>query len=783
MANDTRPPAARTTLQEAVRYAKRGWHIYPVWGIVEGACACPEGKACRSAGKHPLGILVPNGIKDATTDVSTIERWWRKHPKANIGLATGKASGVVAVDLDVKNGRDGDAALLNLEKHNARLPKTVHSATGGGGWHILLAYPANADIKNSVDALGAGIEVKADGTGIILPPSRHVSGNRYTWADNRSPDECDLAAAPGWLLELMITPREDISKAKVGASIPEGERHNTLMKLAGQMAREGLSGEVLTVRLMMVNADRCVPPLRSSEVCDIAAYAGGTKVTAQEDPLQIEVAEGHLPGTVDKVEKLMVETSTPIYQRSGQLVTIVRLKMREAEDGIERPENALVIRPATVGRLADLLTSKMRFVKWTSKGTSRIDCPPKIARTLMERQEWPLPVLAGIIEAPTLRPDGTVLSTPGHDRATGLYLDPGMQSFPSITSEPTKADAKAALERLRQPIAKFPFVRDCDESVVLSAMLTAIIRPSLRSAPMFAFSAPTMGSGKSLLADVISIIATGRTVASASQSRSPEEDQKVLLSLLLAGDAIVCIDNVTRPIAGDTISTILTQSYYQGRLLGQNYMAKVPTTCTFLATGNNLTFAGDMTTRALLSMIDPNVERPEERQFKGDLRKRVLRDRGELVAAALTVLRAHHVAGKPRQDITPFGRFEQWSDLVRSPLIWLGMADPCETRKRIEIVDPVRQGHAAVLRAWFDEFDTNRVAAARVIEKAAVDGSPLDLALSEILDKGRKGYSAVQLGKWLHRMQNRIQGGMKFERRGEQHGIARWSVTKVDVRG
>src|SRR4029077_13510853 len=126
------------------------------------------------------------------------------------------------------------------------------------------------------------------------------------------------------------------------------------------------------------------------------------------------------------------------------------------------------------------------------------------------------------------------------------------------------------------------------------------------------------------------------------------------------------IDNIERPLSGDSLCSILTQESWQSRLLGENRQVRVATNVLFMATGNNLTFKGDMTTRAIVCRLDAGVEKPEQRRFDIDLRKEVPRHRAKLVVAALTVLRAFIAAGRPGLDkLTPFGRFEDWSNLVR----------------------------------------------------------------------------------------------------------------------
>ena len=180
---------------------------------------------------------------------------------------------------------------------------------------------------------------------------------------------------------------------------------------------------------------------------------------------------------------------------------------------------------------------------------------------------------------------------------------------------------------------------------------------------MHGFSAPTPGTGKSLLCDCITMLAMGRAAAAVNQSGEPdgEEERKALLSILMQGDPVVMIDNITRPVTGQRWCSILTQATWQDRLLGGNDNLTVSTRTLWLANGNNLEFREDVSRRAILCTMDAGVEKPEERGgFDLDLKVEVPRRRGELVAACLTILRAYIVAGRPGlSDLTPFASFEE----------------------------------------------------------------------------------------------------------------------------
>jgi putative DNA primase/helicase len=148
----------------------------------------------------------------------------------------------------------------------------------------------------------------------------------------------------------------------------------------------------------------------------------------------------------------------------------------------------------------------------------------------------------------------------------------------------------------------------------------------------------------------------------------------------------VCIDNVTKPFGSGTFANVLTSMTYEDRILGVSQNAEVRFTCLWLATGNNLTYVGDMVRRVVPIVIDPRMERPEERiGFKyPKLLEHLRATRPHLVTAALTVMLAYAQAGCPRQTTTTYGSFEPWYERICGALMWLGEPDPCEGRKALQ---------------------------------------------------------------------------------------------------
>jgi hypothetical protein len=240
-------------LDSALGYAASGWPVLPLHAIKGGHCTC--NKSCRSPGKHPR---TRNGLKDATVNTGKISQWWKQWPDANIGILTGSASGLIVLDVDPRNG--GDHTLSGLLSDYGSLPETLETETGGGGSHILFAYP-DISVKGGNGKLGPGLDVKSDGGYIVAPPSNHASGGMYQWRT-----ENPIQPLSGWLLSRL----NGHQAIDVGQGISEGSRNDTLVSLGGKLRAQGKRKRVIEAELLDANSNHCSPPLDESEVLKIA---------------------------------------------------------------------------------------------------------------------------------------------------------------------------------------------------------------------------------------------------------------------------------------------------------------------------------------------------------------------------------------------------------------------------------------------------------------------------------------------------------------------------------
>lgn len=517
-------------------------------------------------------------------------------------------------------------------------------------------------------------------------------------------------------------------------------------------------------------------------------HATGSKSNGHHHPMAdgdrpvIQIKEGEIERIVDEAEEALINSDRGLYQRAGKIVSIDEVRIKTsggrttlAQRIVERGSNALT----------EDLTVSARFERWDARSERWVtkDAPAKVVATLQERSgRLRLPILAGIINAPTMRDDGSILDRKGFDEPTGLFFDPRGTVFPAISRRPSRDDARAALVELEGLFATMPFVGDSDRAVAVSAVLTALTRNAYDTAPMHAITAPAAGSGKSMIIDAATMVATGRKAGVVALGKSAEETEKRLGGALLSGDPVLALDNCEAGVGGDLLCQMLTQDTVKVRPLGGSQIVDLPTNVFVTATGNNLALVGDMTRRAVLCRIDTGVERPELRVFNGpDPVVMAQRGRGQLAIAALTIVRAYALAGRPAQG-TPLGSFEGWSRAVRDALVWSGSADPVGTMEEARRRDPRLDELKAIIAQWAKVIGGDRVSTRQVIERATrksdfADGGfqypDFREALLKVAGEGG-AINSRRLGTWIGRQKDRPTGGHVITQGPDVDGVGTW---------
>jgi hypothetical protein len=361
----------------------------------------------------------------------------------------------------------------------------------------------------------------------------------------------------------------------------------------------------------------------------------------------IRIRDGHLSEIIKATEKAVIASGAPVFARAGVLVFPVG-------ELVAGPQNSQALSAHLSEYAPDSFVEKVAnaaiFQVYNQRRRAWADTNPPVwlVRALLAREHsWSFPRVSGIISTPTLRTDGSLLDQPGYDPRTELFLFPSV-SLPPIPMAPTPQQARDALMLLKSLLSEFSFERkDLDQAVALSGILTALLRGSLPTAPVILVRASTPGTGKSYLVDVIATIATGLVCPVISASGNSEESEKRIGAILLSGSPIVSLDNLTHDLGSEILCQVSERPMVRIRVLGRSEMPRCECHTAMFATGNNVSFKGDMVRRGLLCNLETLDERPELRKFQRDALARASADRAKYVAAALTIVRAYFAAGAP----------------------------------------------------------------------------------------------------------------------------------------
>jgi hypothetical protein len=500
--------------------------------------------------------------------------------------------------------------------------------------------------------------------------------------------------------------------------------------------------------------------------------------------------DGQLPEIIAEIDAAlprMIAAGTDLFNQGGRLVSVFTeppSPKSHTASAIHRPDGGVGVKPIDATWLLLTLSILFRFIRWDGRRAAwrAIDCPRSISESYLARGHWSAPRLQGVIEAPTLAPDGSLvdLVIPGYHAHSGFYVAAAAPSdYVQPADHPSRADATAAVEVLFEAVSTFPFVDKSDHTAAVAGIIHGVIRRSLPSAPAIGITATTAGSGKSQLQDVIAIIVTGRRAAVIAIGDDATETAKRMDGALLAGYAIIAADNVERPVRDERFCQITTQPVVHTRPLGGSAVVNVPTNATIIINGNSLDIRGDLTRRVMLIRLDPRVEQPDRLVYARDPLDYVHEHRGRLISAALTVVRAYLAAGCPvikdarGHDTAPYGSFTMWNNWVRRPLLWLGMPDPLAPAQSLRGEDPDLVATRVLLSALNERFSGNALKASAILDDQAVTlRDALKQALGDHINSRSLGY-------WLRRHQGRIVDGLRLDTAGQDSHtkVALWRIT------
>jgi hypothetical protein len=431
-----------------------------------------------------------------------------------------------------------------------------------------------------------------------------------------------------------------------------------------------------------------------------------------------------------------------------------------------------------------------------TRGGKPIVLPEIVSRAFLDAPAaWDGPVLAAFSRAPIVRADGSTLETEGFDEASGVYVY-GVPKL-DVPDTPTKAEAQAALLKLRNWLATFAYadrpvngkhdglVRDLldtslppafDETAALALVLTAVVRPSIDFAPAFVVTAPDgSGSrtGKGCLVNTAATVAHGAGAAKVTW-RGEVETEKTLAAELMTAPPVLMLDNANGvDLHMPMLDSILTERSVRIRVLTRSENVEVYPRSLITATGNGLTVRSDMAVRCIPIQLDARVEEAGVRKFAFKPEERAQRERAEVLGWALTVIRWGRQNEAVMSTGKPMGGFEEWTRWVRDPLLTLGCPDLVERVLENRRQDTSRNADADFCEMFYEYHGT-----------AAVEVKGVNVNLLTRLGKDGVPLTKQQLTQRLRKKVGTRAGGWLFERIGEidsnRHGSLKYRVTRED---
>lgn len=500
-------------------------------------------------------------------------------------------------------------------------------------------------------------------------------------------------------------------------------------------------------------------------------FLGVRGFEARHKPL-IRIVAGDLHRVVDAAEKELANLGRH-YQTGGLIVSV-------STDPVTGDPSIVPTSAPALTRELSVAATWERY-DGRAKDWVRSDPPARHVAILYDSQKFQhLPPLAGVVRQPYFREsDGELITHAGYDETSQRFGVFDARQF--VLADPTLDAARVALAQLEELLAEFHFVTPNDKAAALSAIFTAVVRPTLAHAPAFHVKAPVFGSGKTYLCELIGAFAGPAGNAKVSYPTTSEEATKSMLSLLLTSPAVIEFDDMdTDWVPHGVIKRMLTAEHITDRILGVSKTATVSTRTLVLGSGNNVGPVRDLLRRVLTIHIDPRCATPATISYKSRPVEKVCRQRGHYVAAVLTIILAWRKAGSPCADVENIATFGgAWSDYCRHPLMWLCHADPATALLDQVKHDPDGDALAGLMTEWHSAFGAAPTTVRKAVDQAQLSYPNLLDAMSEFGVEEKGAINRSKLGWLLKRNANRIVGGFEFQK-STADGRAAWRVIEVN---
>ena len=466
--------------------------------------------------------------------------------------------------------------------------------------------------------------------------------------------------------------------------------------------------------------------------------------------------------TDDALEALMRANDPPVVFQRGALPIRIQL----TDNGLRRLVPYL--QSGMRGRLG-------RVANWSKEVLTRdgdirvvsVSPPLDVVQDVLSLPSWPFPSIEGVVECPVFSPDGHLMTHAGYHPHARLWihLDENL-TIPPVSTKPADSEIQRARELLlNELLAEFPFVDEASRANALAVLLLPFVRGMIDGpTPLHLIDAPAPGTGKSLLADAISIPSTGQPAFVMTEGRDDDEWRKRLTAAISQASVFLLLDNLRHRLDSSQLSAAITARTWTDRILGHTATAVLPVRVIWMATANNVALSNEIARRCVWIRLDAKVDQPWMRSgFRhADLRAWARKRRGDLVWACLTLGQAWIAADRPpgRQHL---GNFEAWVMTLGGILDvagvrgFLGNAQELYARTDEETCE-----WRDFVQQWWERHHDKPVQ----VHELFCLANETELLGAILGDKSERSQK-IRLGKALAKMRERVVGDHRIETAGQ----------------
>jgi putative DNA primase/helicase len=510
----------------------------------------------------------------------------------------------------------------------------------------------------------------------------------------------------------------------------------------------------------------------------------------QDDPRPVILTgPDRIAFAVAQAKSLLLSCKAPFFQRFGHLTRPITGIIKIFDGDKIRDYSTVVSVPVTAISLVPFLEHAAewrRRRKSKETGTiveSKSEVPNIVCRIIIDERGIGFPPLSGFTASPYLTPSGRIVFDPGYDAETGLFMPPpNLEPF-DVSDKPSPAERDHAIGVLLGLLDEFPFVSETDRSVALSILLTPALRAAMPVAPMHGTRAPHYANGKTYLLELAAAIAIGSELPVITfRERETEELEKTLTGLALSGTPIAAIDNVTDALHSPVLAQMIERPRLSLRPLGSSDVFEVNNQMTVLASGKNLQINADLVRRTLICNLDMKEVSPWRHTFARDPLIAIKADRTRYLKACLTIGKFGFMR-ELHHDCWTFASFGSWNRIVRSPMLWAGLPDPCACINEIASDDEDGDLLETIIKLWREHSGTAKMTGGRLANLAFSDklngGRELYEALMEAAGVG-SDISIKRLSSWLKKNANTPTRSGKIIYAGRSHSNQKMWQVKED---